>query len=149
MFKRVCGETPTATLRAVGCLLTFAFIALWHGYRTSICIWVALNVSIINIEVIGKYISRSDFYAKIRKTLGKLVFTHVIAIFGSQMLLLSHVTNIYFLAGEEFGTVLFVRTYFSEGLWNYFIMSIIAYATYNACEYVQQQKVKMEKVKAN
>lgn len=57
------------------------------------------------------------------------------AIFGSQLLIMSVLSNMMFVGGEDIGYELIKQTYLKNGLLNYLVLSICTYCFYQTGEF--------------
>lgn len=133
-------STKTRTILA-GCAVFLFVCTVWHKQQISVLLWCALNVFCLEMEIIGKGIVHSRFYGETKRLIGANACDRINAIFGSQLLMVSVVTNAYFIGGEDVGKVIAYRTFFDVDAWDYLVASSVIYCGYHACEFLARREL--------
>lgn len=108
--------------------------------------WVFLNLVLLYLELLGRHYSRCEHYEQLMiKRIGRKNTQRLNALFGSQLLIPSIITNLMFIGGSRVGEFLATRTYVTGGFLNYFLLSFVAYNFYQASSFIFE----CEKEKAN
>lgn len=108
--------------------------------------WVFLNLALLYLELLGRHYSRSEHYERlVIKRIGRKNGQRLNALFGSQLLIPSIITNLMFIGGSRVGQFLATRTYVTGGFLNYFLLSFVAYNFYQASSFLFE----CEKTKGN
>lgn len=129
-------ENSTKWRKFAAALAVFLFIWTWQGLKMSVLIFCALNVICFEMEIIGKCLTYTRFYSEVRRTVGAEVCHRINCFFGSQLLMVSVITNVYFIAGDDVGKVIAHRAFVDVGFWEYLVASTISYCCYQACEFL-------------
>lgn len=141
IFRAICrsrdGDISTAKWRKfLACLAVVGFVFLWHGSHESIILWSLVNILCFEMEIIGKAIAGTQIYFDTKQLIGGNVLDRIIGIFGSQLLMVSVLVNVYLIGGEDVGKVIARRTFISDGCWNYLVVSTITYCFYQSSEFL-------------
>lgn len=114
----------------------FLFVFMWHcpGNRFSTAIWVWSNCFILYIEFAGKMLIETRFYKQLTNIVGKSLVNVVEIFFGSQMLLLSSILTVLYLANDCTTIHIISETYFNCSLTSYLFLSFIMYSIFHSCE---------------
>lgn len=142
IYKDICGgiENSTKLQKILAGLTVFLFICMWHGLQITVILWCALNTICLEMEVIGKRIVHTRWYGEVKRSIGANVCDRIGGFFGSQLLMVSVITNVYFIGGEDIGKVLAYRTFFGLSIWDYVVTSAISYCCYQACEFLARRE---------
>ncbi|XP_076398266.1 protein-cysteine N-palmitoyltransferase Rasp isoform X3 [Megachile rotundata] len=90
--------------------LCFTFVFIWHGMQINIFIWAALNFIGLNIESIMRSFGRQKFFINIKTTYtSEINGRRLDCILASPLLIISVISNFYFFAGEEIGSIYVYR----------------------------------------
>lgn len=135
IYKGICGQQSSTAMKRFASIASFSFIYLWHGYYKFILIWAVLNFFCLQAEQVGKQIVETEMYTNVCATIGTQWTYRMNAIFGSQLLILSVLSNIMFIGGEEIGIELAKQTYLRNGIMNYVTLSICTYCFYQTGEF--------------
>lgn len=99
--------------------------------------WVFLNLALLYLELVGRHYARSEHYERIViKWIGRKNAQRLNALFGSQLLIPSIITNLMFIGGSRVGQYLATRIYVTGGFLNYFLLSFVAYNFYQASSFI-------------
>lgn len=135
IYRGICKGYSSIAKKLFASITTFSFIYLWHGYYKFILIWAILNFFCLQAERVGKQFAETTIYRKACITIGTQWTYRMNAFFGSQLLILSVLSNIMFIGGEEVGIELAKQTYFRNGITNYAMLSICTYCFYQTGEF--------------
>lgn len=108
--------------------------------QISVVLWCALNTICLEMEVIGKRIAHTRWYDGMKRWTGVNVCDRIGGFFGSQLLMVSVITNVYFIGGEDIGKVIAYRAFIDEDIWDYVVTSAITYCCYQACEFLARRE---------
>lgn len=97
------------------------------------------------MEIIGKRIAHTRFYGEAMRSIGADACDRISGFFGSQLLMVSVITNVYFIGGEDVGKVIANRAFFDVSIWDYLVTSAISYCCYQACEYLARRNAFVRK----
>lgn len=99
--------------------------------------WVFLNLALLYVELLGRHYSRSEHYQRlVIERIGRKNAQRLNALFGSQLLIPSIITNLMFIGGSQVGQFLATRTYVIGGFLNYFLLSFVSYNFYQASSFI-------------
>lgn len=135
IYRGICVQNSSLAAKLFASITTFSFIYLWHGYYKFILIWAILNFFCLQAERVGKQFSELPMYRHVCTTIGTQWTYRLNAVFGSQLLILSVLSNIMFIGGEDVGVELAKQTYFRNGITNYATLSICTYCFYQTGEF--------------
>lgn len=135
IYRGISVRKSSLITKLFASITTFSFIYLWHGYFKFILIWAILNFFCLQAERVGKQMAASPMYRNICAAIGVHWTYRMNAIFGSQLLILSVLSNIMFIGGEDVGVELAKQTYFRNGITNYATLSICTYCFYQTGEF--------------
>lgn len=131
--------------KLVASCTTFLFIYLWHGYYMFLLAWVALNLVLLSLEQLQRHVF-DGCRDHLQRTIGDKNTVRLNAIIGSQLMLPSIITNLMFIGGPDIGLHLARRTYFGDGLVNYFLLSFVAYNfyQYSSAVHAREQRARIK-----
>lgn len=135
IYRGMCKRNSSLGRKLIASITTFSFIYLWHGYYQFILLWAILNFICLQSERIGKQLSDTNIYRRVSNAIGGQWTYRLNAVFGSQLLILSVLSNIMFIGGEDIGIELAKQTYCRNGLINYATLSICTYCFYQTGEF--------------
>lgn len=135
IYCELCTKTSPFWQKVWACLVSFTFIYLWHGYFMFLFAWVSLNLVLLFLEQLQR-VQMDKYRATLEQSIGVLNVQRLNAIIGSQLVLPSIITNLMFIGGPDIGIYLAQRTYLTDGLLNYMLLSFVAYNFYQYSSYV-------------
>lgn len=140
IYAEMCTKTSSLPWKLFASFISFAFIYLWHGYYLFLLVWVFLNLASLYTELFGRYISQSNQYNALLKSIGSQNIPRFNAFLGSQLLISSSISNVMFIGGPNVGKWLMIRTYFTGGVLNYIVLSVISYNFYQVSSFIFQRE---------
>lgn len=136
IYRGICKERSPMAKKLFASIATFSFIYLWHGYYKFILMWAILNFFCLQAERCGKIMAATKAYRSVCTAVGTRWTYRMNAIFGSQLLILSVLSNIMFIGGEDVGVELAKQTYFRNDITTYATLSICTYCFYQTGEFL-------------
>lgn len=149
IYAEMCTKTSSLPRKLFASFISFAFIYLWHGYYLFLLMWVFLNLASLYLELFGRFFAQSDQYNNFLKPIGNQNMQRLNAIFGSQLLISSSISNVMFIGGPSVGYWLTWHTYLSGGILNYLVLSIVAYNLYRVASFIFQWEAEKSKQKTS
>ncbi|KAL3287806.1 hypothetical protein HHI36_002268 [Cryptolaemus montrouzieri] len=125
--------------KLIASLLCFIFVYVWHGVDLYIFIWVFLNFFGILIENIS--VSFYNTHLKdleIVEYFGKSTIRRITCFLASFVLAISAISNFYFFAGINIGTIFFTRVL--EG--SFTSNAVLILALYCCCQFSTELQYK-------
>lgn len=135
IYKGLCDRNASAPKKFLASITAFGFIYLWHGYFRFILIWAILNFFCLQAENFGKKFAGTRLCKKLMHAIGQSNSNRLKAIIGSQLLIVSILSNIIFLGGERIGFELIEQTYLRNSLSVYILLSFCTYCFYVTGEF--------------
>lgn len=129
IYCELCSRTSPFWQKLLAGLVSFTFIYLWHGYYMFLFAWVLLNSVLLCMEQLQRKLF-DKYRATLQRSIGDQNIQRLNAIIGSQLVLPSIITNLMFIGGPDIGLYLAERTYLTDGLLNYILLSFVAYNFY-------------------
>lgn len=117
----------------------FAFVFLWHcsGSQISMVIWVWSNFVVLFLEDIGATFEKSQLYKRIASFIGIKTVNNLSKLFRSQLLLLSTIFSMFYLANDEVAAHILREIYLVNNTFSAnFIITFVFYCIYRSCEFI-------------
>lgn len=135
IYKGLSDRNASLAKKLLASITAFTFIYLWHGYFRFVLIWTILNFICLQAENFGKKFSKTQFCKKLMRPIGENNSLRLKAIVGSQLLIISILSNMIFLGGERIGFELMKQTYLRNNFFEYFLLSFCTYCFYISGEF--------------
>lgn len=136
IYKNICTKSSSTLLKLIASFVTFTFIYLWHGFYTFVLIWAIMNFVCVQAEKFGRTIAKSSVYHAWVGHWSESNRDRLTAFFGSQLYIPAAMSNFFFIGGYDVGMIYVRRTYFTEGLIAYVVLSFCSFCIYNTCEFI-------------
>ena len=140
IYTQLCSKKATTVSKKVqkvmASAITFLFIFIWHGLYMFILIWSMLNWLCIILEQALKVFAKSKMFLRLTNRFSPTNKGRIIAVIGSNIFIMSVISNFFFFAREETGYIYIKRTYF-ESFINYFGVLVFAYCYYRSSDAIR------------
>lgn len=126
--------------------VTFGFIYLWHGIYQFVFIWSMMNFVCLQLEQIGRYMSRTQ-HDLFERYFSESNRNRIKALLGTQIFIPAVISNFYFFAGVDVGNVFVQRTYFTGNYGVYLSLSFCSYCIYHVSEVIERREIERQRRK--
>ena len=102
IYLPIITNLPSSLIyKLLGSAVCFSFVFVWHGTLEFILIWSLLNFLGITLEGTARAVSTTASYKRIEDKLPASMVRRLHALLASPLLVMSCISNLYFLAGTE------------------------------------------------
>lgn len=142
IFREIVDDANCPNWRKIlaGITVVGFICTLWREPEVSVIIWCVLNIICLELEIIGKRTTLTHIYCDMRQLIGVNVCDRINGLFGSQLLMVSVITNVYYIGGNDVGKVIANRVFFDVSIWDHLVASVIGYCCYQACEFLTRHE---------
>lgn len=118
----------------------FVFVSFWHcpGSNVWVFFWVWMNFSILSLETLGQFITKTKAYECCSKTIGSSNMNRMNKLFGSQLLIFQTALAVLFLTGQRVYLHILNEIYMNNTILSYSILSLAVYSIYHVSDLIFQ-----------